>query len=245
MDVSTAIVLKTDHTIHQILRDAGDLASEPYRLTPLDFASREEWITTKLWQYNVNILRNLGVVRQRARVRPTPNFSSFTFPKLSRGGSMIALGVALVYSAIFMAAWNFQFPSATERSLWRICTSLTVALTVAVGIVEVIFPSLDDSKDQEPSSMRAEEARKSTSPIIGGCFKGNLLAKVAGKRFNNSLDKDPALDVPLKSILLMQPICALYTLCRIYVLLEDIIGLRALPASTFKYVDWTIYWPHI
>ncbi|KIX08317.1 uncharacterized protein Z518_02973 [Rhinocladiella mackenziei CBS 650.93] len=244
MDVSTAIVLNTDHTIHHILQSAEDVASQPYRLTPLDFVSREEWIATQLWQYNVNILRKLRVIRQRPKVRPVQRLSSFSFPKLPRRGSVITLCITLVYSAIFMAAWNFEFPSAAERLIWRICTSLSMGLTIVVGIVEVALPQPRNSIKEGASDIEGE-GRKATLPIHGDRFMTGLLGRLANKRFNNSLDKDPALDVPLKSILFTQPICAVYTVCRLYVLLEDIIGLRAVPASAFQCVNWTVYWPHM
>ena len=53
MDVCTAIVLETDHSMQKILEDAGDLYSEPYHMTPLDFVNCDEWIHSKLWTYNV------------------------------------------------------------------------------------------------------------------------------------------------------------------------------------------------
>ncbi|EXJ55963.1 hypothetical protein A1O7_08894 [Cladophialophora yegresii CBS 114405] len=235
MDVSTAIVLETDRSMYDILKDAGNLCKEPYRITPLDFVSREEWIATKLWSYNVNILRNLHVVRQRPNVRPIQHLSSFGFPKLSRGGSVVCLLMAVAYSAILMIAWNFEFPTPAERLIWRICTSLTMALTIVVGLVEIALPSPRAPKDEE--SPNATQIARRPSP--------KLLERIVNKHFNNSRDKDPALDVPLKSMLLTQPVCAVYTVCRIYVLLEDLIGLRAMPATVFQNVDWTAYWPHI
>jgi len=236
MDVYTAIVLETDRSMHEIIEDAGDLYLEPYKMTPLDFLSREEWIVTKLWSYNVNILRKLHVVRQRPQVRPIQHLSSFNFPKLPLGGTVLCLFMAVAYSAILMIAWNFEFPSPAERLIWRICTSLTMALTLVVGLIEIALPPPRDPKDEEVPR-GTEMARKAPSP--------NVIERITNKRFNNSLDKDRALDVPLKSMLLTQPICAIYTVCRIYVLLEDLIGLRAMPATVFQNVEWTIYWPHI
>ncbi|OAP62704.1 hypothetical protein AYL99_01931 [Fonsecaea erecta] len=236
MDVGTAIVLETDRSMYDILEDAGDLCSEPYKTTPLDFLSREEWIGTKLWSYNVNILRKLHIVRQRPRVLPIQHLSSFNFPKLSTGGTVVCLSMAVAYSAILMIAWNFEFPSSAERQIWRICSSLTMALTLVVGIVEIALPSPRNPKDEEACD-GTEMTQKTPSP--------NVFERIANKRFNNSLDKDPALDVPVKSMLLTQPICAIYTVCRIYVLLEDLIGLRALPATVFQNVDWAVYLPHI
>ena len=73
----------------------------------------------------------------------------------------------------------------------------------------------------------------------------DLGERMANKRFNHSPDKNHALDVPIKLRLATQTIVALYSVCRIFVLLEDLIALRALPATVFQNVDWTVYIPHI
>ena len=241
MDVGTAIVLETDHTMQKILEDAGDLYSEPYRMTPLDFVSREEWAGTKLWTYNVNILRKLHVVHQNPKVRPIQHLSSINFPKIQRRGGVMTVVMALAYSGILMIAWNFEFPTPTERLMWRICTSLTMGLTILMGIIEVALPEPStphNRKDEETPLDTTQRTRKAPSVP-------NLFQRITNKRFNNSPGGDRALDVPIKTMLLSQPICAIYTLCRIYVLLEDLIGLRALPATVFQNVDWTVYIPHI
>jgi hypothetical protein len=242
MDVTTAIELESEFTMEQILQDAGPDAKAPYRLTPLDFVSREEWIATQLWKYNVNILRGLHLIRQRSKIRPVERFSSFSFPRLPRGASLVVLILTLVYGAIFMAAWNFEFPSTAERLIWRMCSSMTMGLTLMVGIVELSFYWLTEK--QSGSSKTPAEMTTLPLPISGRQLTSRKSKRFSTRRFNNSPDKDPALDVPLKSMFLTQPICAIYTLCRLYVLLEDIIGLRALPATVFQSVDWTNYLPH-
>ncbi|KAJ4520088.1 hypothetical protein HRR75_001951 [Exophiala dermatitidis] len=242
MDITTTIRLKSNYTIEHILQEAGDNAREPYRFTPLDFVGREEWICTQMWKYNVNILRSLCLVRQRPKVRPIERLSSFNFPRLSRQAAMVTILVALTYSAIFMAAWNFEFPSTVEQLLWRICASLTLAITFLVGIIEVFL--FWPGQAQEGTTVYSKEAESNLPGGFGGQIK-LVVMRLACKHFNNSPDKDPALDVPMKSMLLTQPICAVYTVCRIFIVLEDIIGLRALPVTVFQNVDWTVYWPHI
>lgn len=45
---------------------------------------------------------------------------------------------AILFGAVHCCAWSFQFPSQTERSLWRMCSVLTVALPVAWGLLLVL-----------------------------------------------------------------------------------------------------------
>jgi hypothetical protein len=50
--------------------------------------------------------------------------------------------------------------------------------------------------------------------------------------------KTPALAIPLRVLLPVQVLCAFYCLFRAFILVEDVIGLRGLPASAFETVDW-------
>lgn len=63
------------------------------------------------------------------------------------------------------------------------------------------------------------------------------------KPCNNTLQKDPSHDIPLRSILVTMPVLAAYAICRWYLLVEDMIGLRSLPPSAFETVDWMQCWP--
>ena len=66
----------------------------------------------------------------------------------------------------------------------------------------------------------------------------------AGVR-NLSVNKeDPLLYIPLRIWVPITVTCALYSFARAYVLMEDVIGLRKLPESAFKTVDFTRWVPH-
>lgn len=67
---------------------------------------------------------------------------------------------------------------------------------------------------------------------------------MAEKIRNNSLEKDPKLRAPLKSLVPVTWVAALYCSARAYIVLEDIINLRSLPVSTFAFVSWTEFIPH-
>ncbi|KAK5443440.1 hypothetical protein LTS15_010585 [Exophiala xenobiotica] len=215
-------------------------ARKSFPTTPLDFVSRDEWTATLLWKYNVNILRKLRIVRQRDKVWPAQRTSSFNFPKLPRGAAGLTVILTMLYSAIFMAAWNFEFPSAMERLLWRISSSMTICLTIAMGLVEVLPTTLEKARNEKPPDVEAE---KGILTRFDHACRG-AMRRFEAKRINNSPLNDPNQDVPLKSVLFTLPICAAYTVCRVYILIEDIIGLRALPASAFQTVNWTSFWPH-
>lgn len=215
-------------------------ARKSFPMTPLDFVSREEWTATLLWRYNVNILRKLRIVRQRDKVWPAQRISSFNFPKLPRGAAGFTLFLGMLYSAIFMAAWNFEFPSAMERLLWRISSSMTICLTITMGLVKILPSVLEKARNEK---LPDGEAEKGILTRFGHACRG-AIRRFEAKKINNSPLNDPNQDIPLKTFLFTLPICAAYTVCRVYILVEDIIGLRALPASAFQTVNWTSFWPH-
>jgi hypothetical protein len=41
------------------------------------------------------------------------------------------------------------------------------------------------------------------------------------------------------------PGCAVYTIFRTYILVEDVIAFRALPADAYSTVDWWAFLPHV
>ena len=235
MDIETAITLQSPRTMHQILLKAGPAASEPYRITPLDFVSREEWDATLLWKYCVEILRRMHAIHSYPKSRPAQHISSFTFPKSSSHLLMIPLLVGGVYGAIFLSAWNFYFPSEVEQLLWRICSSTLMALVVIAGICEKLVNTTQKDTEDDLTYTSSKRFAKSTSKDSG---------ILANRYHNNSPTKDPHLYVPIRSLLLGLPFMALYCICRAILLLEDVISLRELPASTFKNVSWTQFLPH-
>lgn len=51
--------------------------------------------------------------------------------------------------------------------------------------------------------------------------------------------------VQIGFIVFTSALCALYLTFRIFIFVEDFIGLRALPPSAFETVEWTKFIPHI
>ena len=68
---------------------------------------------------------------------------------------------------------------------------------------------------------------------------------VVARLRNNSPDGDPAMEVPLRMLIPVTTLCALYSISRAYILVEDILALRSLPSSVFQTVDWSQYLPHL
>ncbi|KAF2843515.1 hypothetical protein M501DRAFT_925039 [Patellaria atrata CBS 101060] len=238
MDVEIPITLNTDFTIQQILLDAGESVSQRYKLTPLDFIGRKEWLVDWLWTFYVNLLRKMRLVHQRPRVRPAQKFSSFIFPELTPKTALVPLLVTIVYSAIFMICWNFEFPSNLEHILWRLATGMTIGVTLVGGGYEIFSIA---RRGRETSN---NPSKKEDNTISGSTLSEmdcGLTLELNGCKISRG---NSAVGIPLRSILITTPLCALYTISRAYILIEDIVGLRALPPSSFQTVEWTQFLPH-
>jgi hypothetical protein len=150
----------------------------------------------------------------------------------------------LIFSATFITAWNFYFPTPTERFLWR-GVSLYILVfgfwgSAIFGLWEHVFrrrKRAARSKSMEEASLtdqkgRAEKWRKRFRSLADGAR-------------NNSPDKDPNLEVPLSMMIPITITCAIYVVCRGYVWFEDLFSLRCLPETAYATVNWSIFFPHL
>lgn len=62
---------------------------------------------------------------------------------------------------------------------------------------------------------------------------------------NISHGKDPYLGVQVGFITVTSILCVFYCIFRVFIFVEDFIGLRALPPSAYETVEWTKFIPHI
>lgn len=53
------------------------------------------------------------------------------------------------------------------------------------------------------------------------------------------------LGLPKRFFVPITVMCVLYCLARLYILVEDLMGLRSLPKSAFDTVEWSKYIPHL
>lgn len=88
MDVGSAIVLVPNTTLANILISAGDIAKEPYRCTPLDFAGRDLSRWYLHWTYWMNFVRSMRLMFPVKR-GPIETIPDASFPSLSRRATLI------------------------------------------------------------------------------------------------------------------------------------------------------------
>lgn len=144
------------------------------------------------------------------------------------------------YSATFTTGWNLFFPTEIERILWRVSSLFNLGFGAVGGSIIWYWLRLhkpsNDRQDLNRIAITTDKKR------VSSWLKA--IHQTASSFRNISPTRDPQLDVPLRFLIPMTLLCAIYCLFRAYILLEDFIGLRRLPASAYDSVDWSIYFPH-
>lgn len=231
-DISRAIILTTNTPITTIRSRYHPYPEERWYHTPLCFLSRDEAVVGRLWRYYIQILHYLRIpVFARPRTKLYDHFPSDTFPRLDKTAEGVGAPFVLLFSSTFMSAWNLEFPTPTEKLLWRIAAVYHIVFGVVGGISiwyadEVVFPK-----------------RLGKTELFENPPKRQL-SRLAWKLRNIHPDRDPDLTLPLSVLLPNVLISVAYCLLRIYILVEDVIGLRKLPEDAFQTVSWSKYIPH-
>lgn len=246
-DVTTSVTIESNATIAEILSKAGDRAMLPYSQTPLDFVCRKEWPWSIYWSNWINILRYAGI-KFGPRKRPVDRFENTYSVSLPGITKWIFFGVTSVYVGIFIAGWNYEFPTHTELILWRVAAGTMGASVAAYWVITEIgfiwWPAIAASFCSDAHD--SHDIEKSASSLSRNC-KGRARSKltyVAGCLRNNTVSQDPQFNAPLKAILPIYVVGVFYCHARMYLFIADIIQLRSLPASAYETVDWSKSFPH-
>ncbi|KAF5643396.1 oxidoreductase [Fusarium tjaetaba] len=165
-------------------------------------------------------------------------------PWFAPGAALILIG----FSVIFVLAWNFQFPTASEKLLWRICSAYHAAFSIYGGAyyaVEMFKPS--KRKKAAPIAQLSSQLRTNSMESIE--MESQRRVTFGRRRFlrfverarvwrNLSEDQDPEMEVPLRVIIPITVACFVYCLCRFYIYIEDLISLRLQPAEVLIHLGY-------
>ncbi|MCJ1315190.1 hypothetical protein MMC15_000506 [Xylographa vitiligo] len=217
LDVGTPIVLETDSRIANILVKAGDRACEPYSRTPLDFLKSppvSTSIVAPFW-FGMGVLVDFD---KESLPRPTKSFVNHqTRPPagITKCEMVYIILFEFTYFGVHLSGWNQLFPSRTELYLWRASNLVLLGLLMLYLIAIPI------------------------GVVSSRAFSRRLLAKEVG----TPLEVAAQLPRWAQSIIHI-PILVLYCSARLYILLEGLISLRALPLSAYVDVTWANFIPH-
>ena len=262
MDVNRAVVLRPNSTLEEILCEAGERASEPYRRTPMDFVAREEWSWTLYWAYWKGMLRKLGFNFDRTE-RPIDAIPNDDFPLIAGNPMWVLFVFQMGYGAVHLTGWNLPFPTPIEKKMWHIATITIMICITLTWVVEVYAWRIPSRLGRADSGFTAEKRSPPTANITGptqtslpiSSASGSInqdtgnpardkLKRIAARLRNNTVPHDPVMDVPLRTIIPVTLFGGIYMFARGYVIIEGFINLRALPPSAYQSIDWNVFIPH-
>ncbi|KAI0841331.1 hypothetical protein F5Y06DRAFT_261297 [Hypoxylon sp. FL0890] len=198
-----------------------------WRNTPLDFIDENG----PGWSMNVQPFMGMPVIPPDRPIRRIPNDR---FPMNPYGWQEYCVCFAtLLFTGLHVLGWNFSFPSALERTLWRVSSLLLFCVTATFWILETIaswkrlgrwtwiYLRLIDRK-RLPEYEKARIERRSQQETRGPT------------------------ELPLPwEFWTIFPVAVLYGVARLYLLVEAFLELRALDGTAFINVEWTDFLPHI
>ncbi|KAJ5383003.1 hypothetical protein N7517_000914 [Penicillium concentricum] len=238
MDIDKPIILKLKKSVVIIRENLGRNSGSKWYETPLDFLSRDEWFCARFWKYYVQILHYIHIpLFTRPERRPYDRIPSHFIPNMDTQAEIICAPTILLFSSVFLIAWNSAFPSATEKLLWRIASVNSLAFALIAGPLSLYFHRKMFQPELAKARAQAALKRKRGS-------KNRWISRLAARLRNIDPEQDPNLEIPLRALIPISFVCAFYCVGRGFILTEDLIGLRSLPESAYQTVSWSKYVPH-
>lgn len=249
MDITQPNVIYIQQTqLATIHRETGSTESSRHGRTPLSYLNRDEWFLGQIWTSYICLLRKLKIVPGREDgPAAADHFPSIEFPEVDFRWELVSGVLIMAYSAIFMAAWNFDFPTLTERTLWRVSGVISFVYGVLGCVLAWCWKNrlkLRDCLLGKPSRLEGQQPQGTEKSRIGIV---RCLVDTSGRWFewmrNMTPDQDPAMRLPARLWLATSVLCSAYLFARLYILVEDVVGLRELPGSAYDTVNWGQFSP--
>lgn len=240
MDVGNPVTIKLNHSVGYIRSQSN--APEKWYKTPLNYLSRDECFLSVMWQYYTQILHSLRIpMFTRPTRRPYDYIPSHDFLNVDMVSQIICVPPILLFSCVFIVTWNFEFPSPTERLLWRISSISMLVFGSLGGVCSIYLHYVVFGKERK----QAREKSIQSSSVQQEIPKQSFTCRLASRLRNIDPEKDPELDVPIRILIPLSCFCMMYVFARLFILVEDFIGLRHLPKTAFQTVEWADYVPYL
>ncbi len=220
-DVQTPVHLYSEKTLEEII---GNLE---WDLTPLDH------VDPNGPGYSVNVQPFMGMP-VIPPTRPIQRIPNDRFPTNPYGVQEYLLCLAtLVFAGIHVAGWNFDFPTAIEKLLWRIASLLIFGITVAFWFFETIA-----------SWTRLGRWKTIYLWLVGSKNLEKHQRKIAHRETMRPARKMAELPL-LWEFLAITPLAIVYGIARLYLIGDAFAELRDVNESAYVNVDWTYFIPHV
>ena len=257
MDVGRAITLRPNTSMEQILRDAGKDAREPYWSTPMDFVEQPVWSWTLYWTQWKGYARKLGIRLDR-KVRPLDKIPEDNFPIIDGWSPWILAAFQSGYIAVHLIGWNLSFPTHLEGLLWHIATvTLMVCIFGTWGVESQLRRggpmyvintghawSIDLELKRNGKQSFSSKSNEEDSTILPRWSTIRRVKRITSWVTSTRTPRGHIMDVPLRALIPVTLLVAIYSFARTFIILQGFISLRALSPSAYQSVDWSLYLSH-
>jgi hypothetical protein len=219
-DVSIPIHLHSTYSIGEISLNRA------WSLTPLDFVDENG----PGYSVNVQPFMKMPVI---PAARPIQRIPNDRFPMNPYGIQEYFLCFAtLLFTAIHVAGWSFDFPTPVERLLWRISSFLLFGITAAFWLFET-------------AASWSRLGRWRTLYLFVFNRKGLPQHRARMARRTTTMRRElKQLPLPWE-FATITPLALIYGLARFYLIGEAFAELRDLQGTAYVNIDWTSFLPHI
>lgn len=134
LSVETPSMLRLKTNIVELLLRAGDCAKAPFQDTPLDFIEPNLYTSTQM-----PLGRHWGT-----QERPLPRIPNDRDSRLHNLNIVLIVAVPTAsFSLLHLIAWNFEFPTTVEQTMWR-WTCISMGTILGIGcFVEAVSIVVD------------------------------------------------------------------------------------------------------
>ncbi|KAL1650536.1 hypothetical protein SLS61_006002 [Didymella pomorum] len=220
-DVLSPLHIHSDYSLEDII------GSRDWDLTPLDHVDENG----PAYSVNVQPFMKMPVIPPERPIQRIPNDR---FPTNPYGVQEYLLCFAtLLFTAIHVAGWNFDFPTALERTLWRVSSLLLFGITVAFWVFETIA-----------SWTRLGRWRTIWLYIFNRAGLERHRIRMDRKATLTVKRKNTELPLPWE-FATITPLAIVYGIARMYLITEAFMELRNVDASAYVNVEWTNFVPHV
>lgn len=167
---------------------------------------------------------------------------------------------ALLYASIHMALWNYEFPTPTEKLLWRVSAGTLLAIPTLYSILASVFAihhqvaSLVATLQRHRASQRQHNDGTESGAVIEDAKASDLEASNPNDIMNrecepsnkhgrhHKLIKTTFVEVGVRFVIL---VAVLYFFSRVFIIIESFLSLRHVPVGVYAGVGWSKYIPHL
>lgn len=234
-DVRTGIVLDMKTSTAEIICEAGDVAAQPYRHTPLDFVAKQSFTC------GYDVMGFFGL-RLDDPERPLRRFPNDRFPDIGTFEKFSLFCLTSAFASFHLIGWWFVFPSWVEQLLWRISSSIVTGTTVLYWVFETIAARQRFGRwDKYLIWLKLKKPQPQQQPDT----EATMVHRDTVYRLDDfERQQRKAKPILLWEVAIIFPVILLYVIARVYMIVEVFVNLRRLPVGVFTTFEVADVLPH-